>query len=268
MPNPNAAAQAHPTLALASQSPRRRRMMQWLGIPVAITKVDIDETPLPGEPPRDLATRLARAKAQAAAHPSLSITPPDHATDAGDRAAARLRLHPDSRRGTRHDARAPRRQDAAFVLTADTVVDFDGVSLGKPADAAEARATLRKLRERPHQVHTGVALARIDGDTVTPFVRRVTTDVTMRPYTDAEIAAYIATGDPMDKAGAYAVQHDGFDPVARLHVCYANVVGLPLCAVVALLNQAGRHLDVDIPALCAHHFNYDCPCPDPGTQLA
>ena len=228
--------QPAPSLYLASQSPRRRRMMQWLGIPVIVTHVDIDETPRPGEPPIALAARLAREKAQAAAKLLAAEQP-----------------RPAERRPT-------------TVLTADTVVDLDGVSLGKPADAAEAREMLARLRDRTHQVHTGVALAWLDGESAVR-VRRVTTDVTMRAYTDAEIEAYIATGDPMDKAGAYAIQHDGFDPVARFETCYANVVGLPLGAVVALLEEAGWHLDLDLPALCAQHFGYACDPPDRGVVI-
>ena len=198
--------------------------MGWLGIPIATTQVELDETPLPGEAPAHLATRLARLKAQAA-----------------------IDARPDT-----------------LVLTADTVVDSDCESLGKPADAAEAREILLRLREGRHQVHTGVALACSGGRT---HVRRVTTDVAMRPYTDAEIEAYIATGDPMDKAGAYAIQHQEFHPVAQLEVCYANVVGLPLCAVVGLLQQAGWTLSIDVPVLCYLHFGYRCPGPDAGVEV-
>ena len=204
-------------------------MMGWLGTPIATTQADIDETPLPGEVPAHLATRLARLKAQAA-----------------------ITARPDT-----------------LILTADTVVDFDCESLGKPADAAEAREMLLRLREGRHRVHTGVALAcsgRLGSDEET-LVRRVTTAVAMRPYTDAEIEAYIATGDPMDKAGAYAIQHQEFHPVAQLEVCYANVVGLPLCAVVILLQQAGWTLSVDVPALCYLHFGYRCPGPDAGVEV-
>jgi len=199
-------------------------MMGWLGIPIATTQADIDETPLPGELPAHLATRLARMKAQAA------IAAQPH----------------------------------TLVLTADTVVDLNCESLGKPADAAEAREMLLRLREDRHQVHTGVALAGPDGAT---HVRRVTTDVAMRPYTDAEVEAYIATGDPMDKAGAYAIQHQEFHPVDKLRVCYANVVGLPLCAVVMVLQQAGWTLSIDVPALCYLHFGYRCPGPDAGSEV-
>ena len=203
--------------------------MGWLGIPIATTQAELDETPLPAELPAHLATRLAEMKAQAV-----------------------ITARPD-----------------ALILTADTVVDFNGESLGKPADAAEAREMLLRLREGRHQVHTGVALTcsgrpRPDGEV---HVRRVTTDVAMRPYTDAEIEAYIATGDPMDKAGAYAIQHQEFHPVDEVQVCYANVVGLPLCAVARLLQQAGWTFSVDVPALCSLHFGYRCPGPDAGVEV-
>jgi predicted house-cleaning NTP pyrophosphatase (Maf/HAM1 superfamily) len=150
------------------------------------------------------------------------------------------------------------------MLTADTVVDLGGESLGKPGDAAEAQHMLERLRESEHLVHSGVALARPGSP---PLVRRVTTKIRMRPYTDAEIAAYVATGDPMDKAGAYAIQHPTFAPVEDVNVCYANVVGLPLCAVVRLLNTAGWRIDVDVPHLCYRHFAYTCTSPDEGTSI-
>ena len=86
----------------------------------------------------------------------------------------------------------------------------------------------------------------------------------MRAYTDAEIERYVAGGDPMDKAGAYAIQHHEFHPVASLARCYANVVGLPLCALVALLSDLGMAVDLDMPALCLQRFGYRCPGPDPG----
>jgi septum formation protein len=152
-----------------------------------------------------------------------------------------------------------------WILAADTIVDFSHQALGKPADAAQAHAMLCHLREGPHQVHTGLTLFHPATEVLS--TRCVTTDVWMRPYTDAEIDAYIASGDPMDKAGAYAVQHAGFHPVSRLDRCYANVVGLPLCALVELLQIAGFAETVDIPRLCFVHFGYNCPQPDRGIQI-
>lgn len=153
---------------------------------------------------------------------------------------------------------------AAWVLAADTVVDLDGQPLGKPAHDGEAAAMLRELRGRVHKVHTGVALAFPKGQLL---VRRVTTFVRMRAYSEEDLRLYVASGDPRDKAGAYAIQHRGFQPVEEVEVCYANVVGLPLCAVVRLLLEAGWPLTVNVRALCARHFDYACPRPDPGEVL-
>jgi len=155
--------------------------------------------------------------------------------------------------------------NGVWILGADTVVDLDGVSLAKPADPAEARAMLRQLRARPHAVHTGAAL--YHPQTRRVGVRRVTSTVQMRAYTDVEIAAYVESGDPMDKAGAYAIQNAAFRPAIHVDRCYANVVGFPLCGVAALLNAWGLALAVDIPALCLAHFDYACPGPDAGISL-
>jgi MAF protein len=123
----------------------------------------------------------------------------------------------------------------ALVLAADTLVVLDGIVLGKPRDAQEALEMLTLLRGREHLVHTGLAVAR-DGEIV---VQLATSPVSMRSYSAAEIAAYIATGDPLDKAGAYACQHPDFHPVASYGNCYANVMGLPLCHVQRLLTHWG-----------------------------
>jgi MAF protein len=123
------------------------------------------------------------------------------------------------------------------ILSADTtVVDGDQI-LGKPDDAEHAAAMLRQLRNRVHVVHTGITL--LDAGSGQSTSRLTTTRVTMRPYTDEEIAAYVASGDPIGKAGGYAIQHAGFHPVARLDGCYTNVVGLPLCTVIAALAEYG-----------------------------
>ncbi len=117
-------------------------------------------------------------------------------------------------------ARHPR----ATVLAADTMVVLDGVLLGKPADIADAWAMLRALRGRTHQVYTAVTV--VSAGAVRSQL--AISDVTMRPFSDAEIAAYVATGDPLDKAGAYAIQHPLFSPVASWAGCYAGIMGLPL----------------------------------------
>ena len=124
------------------------------------------------------------------------------------------------------------------VIGADTIVVLDGVVLGKPRDEAESADMLRRLRGRQHDVITAVAVIR-NGRSI---VDHVSTKVTMRPYTDDEIAAYVASGDPLDKAGAYAVQDAVFAPVAGYDGCYLNIVGLPLCLLARLLREVGAEV--------------------------
>lgn len=126
--------------------------------------------------------------------------------------------------------------EGALVITADTTVADEGEMLNKPADEQEAWSMLDQLRGRIHQVHTGVIVRQADG--VEHEIIN-TTNVVMRPYTDDEIAAYIATGDPMDKAGAYAIQHPEFRPVERIEGCYTGVMGFPLCDVAEVLQTLG-----------------------------
>ena len=128
------------------------------------------------------------------------------------------------------------RADDAVVLAADTQVVLDGESLGKPADGADAVRMLGALRGREHTVITGVTLLDAGPGRMRTSVRP--SDVTMRRYSDAEIWAYVATGDPFDKAGAYAVQDVEFRP-ATVRGCYLNVVGLPLCEVASLADGMG-----------------------------
>ena len=212
-------------LLLASQSPRRRAMIAWLGLSVNTISANIDECAMPAETPPSQALRLAVTKARAITGAS-----------------------------------------GQWVLAADTIVDLAGQALGKPASVAEARRILSQLRSCSHRVHTGIALFVPDVDLM--LTRIVTTSVQMRPYTDAELCAYVATGDPMDKAGAYAIQHPEFHPVKQLQRCYANVVGLPLCAVVALLAELGLEIEVAIPTLCRTHFDYHCPAIDAGVSIS
>ena len=124
-----------------------------------------------------------------------------------------------------------------FALGADTIVVRNGEILGKPTDDGDARRMLRRLSGRTHQVITGLALV----DAATGAVDRtaVTSTVHMRPLTDCEIARYVATGEPADKAGAYAIQGLGAALIDHFSGCFTNVVGLPLCAVAELLTGAG-----------------------------
>jgi septum formation protein len=145
-----------------------------------------------------------------------------------------------------------------IILAADTaVVDGMGI-LGKPKDTAEAIAMLKRLRGQTHQVYTGVALLRLrDGLLLKDLC---ITDVPMRGYSDEEILAYVQTGDPLDKAGAYAIQHPGFRPVADPSGCYANVMGLPMCHVIRMLRKTSIQPNTDAFAGCEILLEYRrCP---------
>jgi len=120
-----------------------------------------------------------------------------------------------------------------LVIAADTLVVLEGRVLGKPRSRDEAISMLTRLRGRRHVVHTGLALAQLSSSLRS--VQLATTSVQMRAYSEPEMRAYVASGDPMDKAGAYAIQNDAFEPVQRLDGCYANVVGLPLCHLYRVL---------------------------------
>lgn len=215
-------------LILASSSPRRRAYFESLGLNFRILTADLDETPAADETPDALVMRLAQQKALAVAEKARGAA-------AGD-----MRM---------------------VIVAADTTVAIEGTILNKPADAAEARSMLESLRGRVHQVHSAVALWQ--SDSPASRVALSTNDVEMRDYTDAEIAAYIATGDPMDKAGGYAIQHPEFAPVSRLTGCGAGVVGLPLRDLVPLLAEAGIRVDCELAPICESKSAFVC-CTRPG----
>jgi len=145
----------------------------------------------------------------------------------------------------------------ALVIAADTTVVLDGLRLNKPADPEEAREMLRRLRGRTHHVHTGIVVVDKDRDRWISDV--ATVEVPMRDYSPSEIDAYVASGDPLDKAGAYAIQHPGFHPVTQLSDCYAAVVGLPLCHLARALRHLGPPVNGDVAARCQEHHRYPCP---------
>ena len=145
--------------------------------------------------------------------------------------------------------------DAVVVAADTTVVDGDEI-LGKPIDAADAEQMLRQLRGRVHQVLTAVAVMRAaDGELLTDLC---VTNVPMRDYSNEEMLAYIASGDPLDKAGAYAIQHTGFHPAENLQGCYANVVGLPLCHLARIFRRLGFPSGAGLPQACQAVFGYQC----------
>ena len=190
-------------LILASSSPRRRQLLSGLGLRFDIIKPQIDESRRAGEAPMDYVQRLSRQKAAAAAR----------------QAAGPL-----------------------LVIAADTIVLHAAAGeaelLGKPRDADDARQMLRRLRGRRHQVCTAFTLHK-SAEPPQTLTRRVCTAVWMRAYSDAEIDAYIASGDPFDKAGAYAIQNAAFYPAARIEGSRSNVVGLPLDELKVALAEIG-----------------------------
>jgi len=187
-------------LVLASASPRRRDLLQRAGLRFEVMPAYIPEEVREGEPPRALVERLAAEKA----------------------AAVRSRL-----------PERPRR----LVLGSDTVVVLGDEILGKPRDAEEAVAMLRRLSGRTHRVWTGIAV--FATDSVTPSVRSIESQVTLRAAGEAELRAYVATGEPLDKAGAYALQGEGRRFVSRIEGSESNVIGLPLEETLVLLAAAG-----------------------------
>jgi septum formation protein len=191
-------------LVLASASPRRQEILRNAGIPFVVQPTDIPEVPQPGEAPRSFAERLAREKA-------LEVF---------------------------------RQRPGDFILGADTIVVVDAQILGKPRDGADAARMLRLLSGRTHQVITaaclvGPQLRTENGELKTGFedIRSETTLVTMEALSDDDIRSYISSGEPMDKAGAYAIQGVASRWISRIEGDYFNVVGLPVSLVCKMLRE-------------------------------
>lgn len=146
----------------------------------------------------------------------------------------------------------------SLVLGSDTVVVDRDEILGKPVDRTDAYRMLRQLRGKPHTVYTAIAV--FDPQSEQLRVDLCTSLVPMRNYSDSELDVYIASGDPDDKAGAYAIQHAGFHPVENFQDCYACVMGLPLCHIVRMLrDNFHREALTDVPAVCQKELEYSCP---------
>lgn len=184
-------------LILASASPRRRQLLQEAGVGFTVIPSHAEETPMRGESPDEYALRVAREKAQAVARQG-----------AGD-----------------------------WILGADTIVEVEGLILGKPKDEEDGVRMLRLLSGRTHQVKTAFVI--LDGAGHVKAQQVVTSRVTVKPLSDAQIRAYLATGEPFDKAGAYAVQGVGAALVERVEGSYTNVVGLPVEEVLVALRAVG-----------------------------
>jgi len=154
-------------------------------------------------------------------------------------------------------ARAIEADADQMILAADTAVVDRTDILGKPRDNADAIAMLKRLRGHTHQVYTGIALLRLSDGLLLKDL--CVTDVPMRDYSDEEIREYVATGDPLDKAGAYAIQHPQFQPVASLSGCYASVMGLPVCHVILLMRKMDIQPNTDFFLSCETLLEYQCP---------
>lgn len=186
------------TIILASQSPRRVALLKQMGIECLVMPADIDETPLSGESPSAYVLRLAEQKALAI----VTKLAGEHANFP--------------------------------VLAADTTVALGNTIFGKPENDADAFEMLKKLSGSTHQVHTAIALA--FNDHCETAIN--TTQVTMMPLSDAMISAYIATGEPLDKAGSYAIQGLAGSWIQRIEGSYTGVMGLPVHETALLLNKA------------------------------
>lgn len=191
--------EAPPAIVLASASPRRKELLERVGVRCHVAPSHIPEDALPGETPREHVLRLAVAKAaEVAARPEVP---------------------------------------GRWFIGSDTVVVRDNVILGKPADAAEAEAMLSSLSGREHLVLTAFCVHDRQHDTTVREV--VETRVRFKELTVQEIRGYIASGEPFDKAGSYAIQGLGVFMVQAINGSYTNVVGLPLCEIIAVLEGLG-----------------------------
>jgi 23S rRNA (uracil1939-C5)-methyltransferase len=184
-------------LVLASASPRRRELLEALGLEFSVQPADVPEDPNPGETPKEMVERLSRDKA-------LKV-------------AAQL--------------------DVGFVVGGDSTVVHLGESLGKPVDDDEARAMLRRLRGTTHHVSTGLTV--VNASNGQARTASMTSQITLRDFTDEEIEVSIASGVPRDKAGAYAVQDRELQPASEWEGCYHNIIGLPTCLLLQLLEELG-----------------------------
>jgi septum formation protein len=188
-------------LILASASPRRAEILRHAGFTFDIHAVRVDESQLPDERPADYVRRLASAKARLAA---------EHATQNGER---------------------------AMIIAADTVISLGRQILGKPSDADDARRMLRLLSGKTHQVLTGLSIVQVPAGPEALHVE--TTHVTFMELSEKDVEEYVATGEPLGKAGAYAIQGIAGRFITRIEGCYFNVVGLPLACLWSSLRASG-----------------------------
>ena len=193
------------SIVLASASPRRKELLEQIGIEAICHPVDIDESPLAGESPSELVQRLALEKAMCCKSRLARVS--------ADAQTTQIPAH--------------------YILGADTIIDLDGQALGKPHSKDAALTTLQALSEREHYVHTGVAIVAMETDLAESVL--VTTTVEFGRVSESDALSYWDSGEPAGKAGSYAIQGRGARFVSKLSGSYSNVVGLPLYETVALL---------------------------------
>lgn len=206
---------------LASQSPRRRQLLGLCGYPFDALNADVDEGSVSDPDPVQDCIQTARLKSEAVLH---SLSPSLH--------------------------------ERTIVIAADTIVTLDGRILGKPRDEQDATNMLTALRSRVHEVHTGVTI--VDVSSGLQILSCHSANVRMRPYTEQEISIYVASGDPLDKAGAYAIQHPVFRPVEALEGCYLGVMGLSICHLLQVFEQLDLPFKADLELLKKAHNGFDC----------
>ncbi|APB69973.1 septum formation inhibitor Maf [Paenibacillus peoriae] len=190
-----------PRIILASTSPRRKELLAFLRLPFEVVPSHADESTPESWTPQQIVETLAARKAEAVVNT------------------------------------AAQSKEAGLVIGSDTIVVLDGSVLGKPADHADAVRMLTALQGRTHRVYTGVAC--IHTGTGEMLVRHRQTEVTMKPLSQEQIVAYVNTGEPSDKAGAYGIQGMGATLVESIQGCYFNVVGLPLSLLSDMLSDFG-----------------------------
>lgn len=209
-------------IILASKSPRRKSLLRNLIDHFIVVNSEADEDGIPGETPEEFVRRVAREKAVL-----------------GGECLQQNAL------------------EDVLVIGADTIVVDRGEILGKPLDQADAARILEQLRGKTHQVLSGIALSNLSTGEIQ--TRLICTEVEMREYTDGEIHDYIASGDPLDKAGAYGIQNRDFNPAPAFFGCFANVMGLPLCHLAVLMDEMGIETDDRVAENCQNSIEYQCP---------
>ncbi|MHC1772700.1 MAG: nucleoside triphosphate pyrophosphatase [Flexilinea sp.] len=207
-------------IILASASPRRRQMLSWITDGFICVSADIDETPIFGEDPVQYCERLAIEKAETAAAQSLD--------------------------------------QERLILASDTTVFIKDKIFGKPTDTGNAKEMLSRLQGRPHIVCTAVALLKNGEKKHGIITTTCLTTVNMRKFTETEIDDYIASNDPMGKAGAYAIQNREFHPAESIQGCYACVMGLPLCHTELLFTKFDMSFDIDFSVRCKAKIPHNC----------